>query len=144
VSTTYPAGSWRRTATQSIQDRNNTVRHSSPAIEVFDSWRCRCSWVSDATPRRQVAWCHSQSSCNLRCPVSWNNTVADFYGKMWSSSGRGSFPIFICFVAYMDELINQLRHSSYSLHIELFVGCAFYADDNCFDVCLMLWNTKTY
>ena len=87
-----------RTATQSIQDRSTIVRHSSPAIEVFDSWRRRCNWVGDATPRRQVAWCHSRSSCNVRCPVSWSNTVGDFYGKMWSSSGRGSFPISICFV----------------------------------------------
>lgn len=31
------------------------------------------------------------------------------------------------FVLYMDELINQLRHSSYGLHIQLFVGCAFNA-----------------
>jgi len=31
---------------------------------------------------------------------------------------------------YVDELITQLRHSSYCLHIgQLFVGCDFYADD---------------
>ena len=31
---------------------------------------------------------------------------------------------------YVDELITHLRHSSYGLHIgQLFVGCAFYADD---------------
>jgi len=34
------------------------------------------------------------------------------------------------FVLYVDKLISQLRHSSYGLHMgQLFVGCAFYADD---------------
>jgi len=62
---------------------------------------------------------------NLRCSVRWNNVI--ICGEMWSSSGRGSVPISIC---YVDELITQLRHSSYGLHIgQLFAGCAFYADD---------------
>ena len=42
---------------------------------------------------------------------------------------EGLFPPYL-FALYVDELLSQLRHSSYGLHIgQLFVGCAFYAND---------------
>ena len=47
---------------------------------------------------------------------------------MWSSSGGVLSPYL--FALYVDELIIQLRNSSYGLHIgQLFLGCAFDADD---------------
>ena len=46
------------------------------------------------------------------------------------------------FTVYVNDLIVQLRQTGYGVHVgQLFVGCAFYADD--IAICLLLRTAKT-
>ena len=66
---------------------------------------------------------------NLRCYVCWNNVVDESFIVICGVS-HGVILSPYLFVLYVAELITQLRQFSYGLHIgQLFVGCAFYADD---------------
>jgi len=66
---------------------------------------------------------------NLRCSVRLNNVVGESFVVKCGVCQGGVLSSYL-FSLYVDELITQLRHSSYGLHIgQLFVGCAFYADD---------------
>ena len=66
---------------------------------------------------------------NLHCSVHWNNVIGEsFVVKCGVRQGGVLFPYL--FALYVDELIIEVRNSSYGLHIgQLFLGCAFYAND---------------
>ena len=67
-------------------------------------------------------------SCQV-CVVQWKSGVGDLF-QILCGVRQGSILSPILFSIYLDNVIDDLRHSGCGLHIgSYFIGCVVYADD---------------
>jgi len=66
---------------------------------------------------------------NMQRRVKWNNVLGDLFAVLCGVRQDGVLSPAL-FALYVDDLLSQLRDSSYGIYVgSLFVGCVFYADD---------------
>jgi len=65
----------------------------------------------------------------LQCAVVWNGSIR-YRFEVKCGVKQGSVLSPYLFSVYVDDLINELKHSGHSVHAGMvFMGCILYADD---------------